>query len=142
MSAMIHHFYFREQLNNITSKLGKTLGFIIRNCKKFSNLSILTTLYYSLVRTRLEYCSLASFPYYTNKITMLETDQHRFLTSSGSIYSPSNKVNSTMKSCGSYRGKLSRWHLSYLTHSCSQIRALSIYYLHELSEHQMDSNLK
>ena len=52
-------FSFREQINNITSKAGKMLGFIIRNCKEFSNISILKTLYYSLVRTRLEYCSLA-----------------------------------------------------------------------------------
>ena len=36
-------FSFREQINNITSKAGKMLGFIIRNCKEFSNISILKT---------------------------------------------------------------------------------------------------
>ena len=57
----------------------KMLGFILRICKDFDNIQTLKHLYYSLVRTKLEYCSLAWFPYYRYQCTSLENIQRKFL---------------------------------------------------------------
>ncbi|CAG9829586.1 unnamed protein product [Diabrotica balteata] len=40
----------------------KMYGFIIRNCRNFSDIRPIKLLYLSLVRTKLEYCSLIWYP--------------------------------------------------------------------------------
>lgn len=72
-------FTFTEHIQKITSTAVQTLGFIIRNCKYFSNLTSLKTLYFSLVRSRLEYCVLIWFPYYNIYKMDIEAIQRRFL---------------------------------------------------------------
>ncbi|XP_063902606.1 uncharacterized protein LOC135122335 [Zophobas morio] len=71
--------YHIEHVTNIVGKAGKMFGFIVRNCKGFNNVLPLIQLFNSLVRSRLEYCSTAWFPYYDYQIRLLENVQRKFL---------------------------------------------------------------
>lgn len=70
---------FSNHINHIADTAFKTLGFIIRNASNFSNISALKALYFSLVRSRLEYASIIWYPYYQINITVIERVQRRFL---------------------------------------------------------------
>ena len=72
-------FSFKEHVDNLVANAKKVLGFIIRNCKEFSNIDTLKNLYFALVRTKLEYCALAWFPYYNYQVGKIENVQRRFL---------------------------------------------------------------
>ena len=54
-------------------------GFIYRNCSEFSNVQSLLTLYYSFIRSRLEYAAVIWFPIYSTYIQLLESVQRKFL---------------------------------------------------------------
>lgn len=71
--------HFSEHISNLGATCSKTLGFIIRNCKSFNNELALKTLYYSLVRSKLEYGSLIWYPLYENHSMILESVQRKFL---------------------------------------------------------------
>jgi len=62
---------------DIYSKANRTLGLISRT-KKYKNPAVLTTLYKSLVRLHLEYCSTTWNPHYNKDKFLLERIQHRF----------------------------------------------------------------
>ena len=55
---------FVEHVNVITNSALRLLGFIIRNCKQFSNTQALKTLYFSLVRSKIEYGAIIWNPIY------------------------------------------------------------------------------
>lgn len=74
-----HKLTFSNHISQVTSSALKMLGFIIRNCTSFSNEIALKTLYYSYVRSKLEYCSLVWYPYYTYHKNVIENVQRRFL---------------------------------------------------------------
>ena len=71
-------FSFKEHIDYIVLSARKMLGFILRNCKEFSNTGSLKTLYHALVRSKLEYCSLAWHPYYNSQVLYLESVQRKF----------------------------------------------------------------
>lgn len=56
----------------------KMLGFIFRNTKNFTNVDALCALYYALVRSKLELCSIIGNPYYNVYISSLENIQRAF----------------------------------------------------------------
>ena len=56
---------FKKHINSRTSEAMRMLGFIMRNCKNFNNLQALKILYYSFVRSKLEYGSIIWNPCYT-----------------------------------------------------------------------------
>lgn len=56
----------------------KSLGFIIRSCRRFTEVNCLKTLYFSFVRSRMEYASVVWSPFYAVYSTMLERVQRRF----------------------------------------------------------------
>lgn len=60
-------------------KASRTLGFIFRIAKDFTSVYCLKSLYCSLVRSILEYCSVVWHPYYQNGIERIESVQRRFL---------------------------------------------------------------
>lgn len=70
---------FVEHINNICNNALKTLGFILRTCKKFHNTTCIMSLYYAYVRSRLEYASVVWSPMYRCHIYSLEQVQRRFL---------------------------------------------------------------
>lgn len=55
---------FVEHINTITASALRLLGFIVRNCKQFSSVSALKTLYFSLVRSKIEYGTVIWNPIY------------------------------------------------------------------------------
>lgn len=70
---------FNEHISVIVNASYKTLGFIIRNVKSFNNLDAIKSLYFSLVRSKLEYGSIIWSPFYINSSLSLEKVQRRFL---------------------------------------------------------------
>ncbi|KAF0761870.1 Uncharacterized protein FWK35_00019659 [Aphis craccivora] len=76
---MIHDTYFKLHTNNIIKKSSSKLGFIKRTCKDFHDAHALKLLYFSLVRSQLEYANLI---WHTNSITQnkdLSQIQNNFL---------------------------------------------------------------
>lgn len=77
--------YFDTRLSfidhiNLTCKAAfKTLGFVVRNSKGFTDSRSLNALFCSLVRSRLEYASLIWSPMYFCHIKSIESVQRRFL---------------------------------------------------------------
>ena len=69
---------FVEHINKILSKCYKNLGFIIRNTQDFSKTAIIT-LFNSLIRSRLEYCSLIWDPSAKIHISVIDRIQNKFL---------------------------------------------------------------
>lgn len=70
---------FSVHINNIVSASLRLLGFIVRNCKAFTNITALDTLYFSLIRSKLEYGALIWNPIFNNYISNLENVQRKFL---------------------------------------------------------------
>ena len=70
---------FNKHLINIISKSSSILGFITRNCKDFTNIDTLKTLFTLLVRTKLEYNSVVWCPYSKTQTQSLNNVQNRFL---------------------------------------------------------------
>ena len=73
-------FTFREHITIKIKESCRVLGFIYRNCSDFRNRNdSLKTLYYALVRSKLEYCSLIWYPVYSYMVKGIERIQRKFL---------------------------------------------------------------
>lgn len=70
---------FSHHRANIVSQSYKMYGMIYRNCGEFRNCDALKTLYFALIRSRLEYCSVIWYPYYKAHIHSIELVQRRYL---------------------------------------------------------------
>jgi hypothetical protein len=71
-------FTFNEHVDIIVASSVKTLGFIFRSCKRFRSESCLRALYFTLVRSKLEYCSIVWSPIYRRSVDALESVQRKF----------------------------------------------------------------
>jgi len=71
---------FEHHINVTVGKSLKVLGFIKRNTKQFSTASCLCTLYFSLVRSILEYGVVVWHPYLSKDELRLERVQDKFLS--------------------------------------------------------------
>lgn len=63
----------------ITSSAMRSLGFIIRSCSGFDDIGCLKLLYFSYVRSHLEYASVVWSPFYAKYSNALESVQRKFL---------------------------------------------------------------
>lgn len=70
---------FRDHISYIVSKASKSLGFIFRAGKYFSDIYCLKSLYCALVRSTLEYAAVVWSPFYQNSIQRIEAIQRKFL---------------------------------------------------------------
>lgn len=70
---------FKRHVSYVVDKASRTLGFIFRIAKDFTDVHCLRSLYCSLVRSTLEYCSAVWHPYYQNGMERIESVQRRFL---------------------------------------------------------------
>lgn len=70
---------FINHVDSIISSAFKTFGFIVRNSRDFMDVNTVKLLYYSLVRSKLEYAALVWYPGYQIHINNLENVQRRFL---------------------------------------------------------------
>lgn len=69
---------FEAHVNNITNKAYRTLGFISRSLNKFKNVNTYKILYYTYIRSGLEYGTVIWNPHYRNQIESIERVQRRF----------------------------------------------------------------
>ena len=58
-----HHLSWNPHIDYIVLKANRMLGLITRTCKGLDDPKILHTLYCSLIRSNLEYCSVVWSPY-------------------------------------------------------------------------------
>lgn len=70
---------FTDHIQANVADTYKALGFIIRNSHEFSDNNTLKLLYYSFVRSKLEYACLIWNPLYNVHINNIESVQRRFL---------------------------------------------------------------
>ena len=70
---------FNDHITLKVSEAMKSYGFIIRNCKKFTDIEVLKILYFTYVRSRLEYAALIWYPYYNCQKLVIERVQRKFL---------------------------------------------------------------
>lgn len=69
---------FVPHINQLLGSVSKTYGFIVRNTKDFSHFSTIVALFNSLIRSKLEYCSLIWRPIYACHKYRLESIQRKF----------------------------------------------------------------
>lgn len=74
-----HKLSFIPHMSNIINDSFKMLGFVIRNSKDFMDIPTLKLLYFSFVRSKLEYAAIVWSPYYKIHIHHLEQIQRKFL---------------------------------------------------------------
>jgi hypothetical protein len=70
---------FTNHIESIVNSSFKSLGFVLRNGREFSDVDKLQLLYFTYVRSRLEYASIVWSPMYSIHISSLERVQPRFL---------------------------------------------------------------
>lgn len=70
---------FKHHIAGMTQKAKRTLGFIVRNSRNFKNIQTLRVLYFSLVRSGLEFGSLVWNPHSVTTSESIEKIQKRFL---------------------------------------------------------------
>lgn len=70
---------FTNHIQNIVSSANRMLGFIIRNGRELTDMSVLILLYNSFVRSKLEYGALIWYPYYAVHFAQVERVQRKFL---------------------------------------------------------------
>lgn len=70
---------FSNHVDSIVGRAYKSLGFILRTSQPFSDIGCLKMLYYSYVRSILEYCSSIWNPQYLIYIQSIEGIQNKFL---------------------------------------------------------------
>lgn len=68
---------FSQHINYATQSASKLLGFFSRNWSCFSRIEIIKTLFYSFIRSKLEYAALIWFPIYSNSIRSIESIQRK-----------------------------------------------------------------
>jgi hypothetical protein len=66
---------FRQHIYDIVCKANRLLGFIWRNTKDINNVTVFTTLFRSLVLSKVEYCSSVWSPSQANLINKIERVQ-------------------------------------------------------------------
>ena len=72
-------FTFVEHIYDIIEKAIKMYGFVYRSCRDFTNIKALNNLYYTLIRSRLEYGSIIWYPLYDSHIINIESVQRKYL---------------------------------------------------------------
>ena len=70
---------FGQHIEDIVQSALKSLGFLIRSASSFNNLSTISVLFNTFVKSKLSYATLAWSPSYNYAIDRLEAVQRRFL---------------------------------------------------------------
>ncbi|KAL1446041.1 hypothetical protein WDU94_012207 [Cyamophila willieti] len=74
-----HDLKFNSHYNAVVNKAFRTLGFLYRNSREFESANTLKSLYYTLVRSSLEYSAVIWSPMYNVHIDAFEKVQRVFL---------------------------------------------------------------
>lgn len=115
-------------IDKICSKAFKNLGFILRNSRDFKSSNTKITLFNSIVRSGLEYCSVAWNPYYDVYIKRIESVQKRFLWHLTYSCNLAKKISS-------YNDRLAHFKIESLA---DRRRMLDIVFLYKLANGHID----
>jgi hypothetical protein len=74
-----HKLTYKDHINYVINDANKLLGFVIRSTKHFNNIELIKLLFFSLVRSKIEYGIIVWFPYQQKAIQDLEIIQNKFL---------------------------------------------------------------
>lgn len=74
-----HRLSFVPHIDRMIDSAKRTLAFVMRVCRQFSNAKVIQVLYLSLILPRLEYASLIWAPSFRNHINRIEAVNRRFL---------------------------------------------------------------
>lgn len=113
---------FISQINTVISKSLRMLGFIHRNTKKFKSILALKILYFCLVRSNIDYCSLIWYPDYQNNIQRIENIQKKFLKRL--VYTSRHNFIDTK-----YEEKLEHFNMKTLRQRCDFLRLIFVFKL-------------
>lgn len=126
--ALDSEMKFTIHVNNTINKCLRMLAFLFRNTKEFNSVQAMKVLYYSLVRSHVDYCGFVWYPYYQNNIQRIERIQRKFV---GKI----SFINGTYRSIKSYSGRLDRFNMPSLRQRNVQ---LSMIFLYKLFNNEVD----
>lgn len=70
---------FDHHIDVVVSKANSMLGFVMRSCKYFSNLTALKAVYFAHVRSHLEYANIIWNPHTANQSNRIESIQKKFI---------------------------------------------------------------
>jgi Reverse transcriptase (RNA-dependent DNA polymerase) len=70
---------FSEHISHIVSSSSKMLGYCVRNWSSFSNIDTLKLIYFTFIRSKLEYATLIWSPQYRTSINYVESVQRKCL---------------------------------------------------------------
>ena len=70
---------FSYHINKTKTSAVRALGFLIRNCKNFTNATALNTLFSALVKSKLDYGILIWYPHYSFQKSEIESIQRKYL---------------------------------------------------------------
>lgn len=73
------HLRFDLHVAAVVSTACRSLGFIVRSCRNFDDVSCLKLLYFAYVRSHLEYASVVWAPFYGRYVGLIESVQRKFL---------------------------------------------------------------
>ena len=74
-----HDLNFKAHINNICNRALRSLGFVTRNTGDFSDAGTIRAIYFSIVRSLLEYCTPIWTPYQTTLTNKIEKINQKFL---------------------------------------------------------------
>lgn len=120
---------YRPHFNKMINKANKLSGFISRQIKTLRDPKILIPVYYSLVRSLVEYCSQVWNPVYKIHSYRIEQVQKRFLFQL-------TYANNLCKVLNSYEKRLSHFNMSTLD---ARRRGADILFLYKLLNNKIDS---
>ena len=72
-------YNFNDHIRDVYASANKTMGFVMRNCREFTDIHSLKILFYALISSKLEYACLIWSPYYQVHVNCLERLQRRFM---------------------------------------------------------------
>ena len=72
-----HHLSWNPHIDHVVSKANRMLGLIKRTCKGLDDPRTLCTLYCSLVRSNLEYCSVQWYGPHIQKEILISWSEYR-----------------------------------------------------------------
>lgn len=94
----------RHHVDYITNRAFRNLGFIMRTCQPFQQMLSFKVLYYTYVRSILEYASSIWYPHHSIYINRLERIQKKFITHLNYKFNKSSSyTNSYINNCRMYR---------------------------------------
>ncbi|XP_061379603.1 uncharacterized protein LOC133319395 [Danaus plexippus] len=124
-----HKLTFIPHIDNIITNAFKVLGFIIRITKEFKKSSTKIALFNSLIRSKLEYCSVVWNPQYQTHRDRIERVQKKFLRH----LAYKDKV---LRQNDRYEDLLNLYHTPSL---CNRRKLIDLCFLHRIVKGDLDS---